>query len=260
VDFYLGTHRPHWLGLTEHPLFISRRQLTQRRALPKAIGPWALDSGGFTELSTFGEWTTTASEYVADVRRFADEVGLLEWAAPQDYMCEPWIVAKTGLSVREHQWRTVDNYLELRSMWPDGPFIPVLQGWESNQYLAHVEMYDRVGIDLAALSRVGLGSVCRRQGTMTVELIVRNLSALGIRLHGFGFKTQGIQRCADVLTSADSMAWSFRARRGLIRLPGHTHRTCANCLEWALQWREQVAALRTRDHQLPLDIMPRHKR
>jgi hypothetical protein len=31
-----------------------------------------------------------------------------------DWMCEPFMLAKTGLSVREHQQRTVTNYLNPR--------------------------------------------------------------------------------------------------------------------------------------------------
>ena len=51
------------------------------------------------------------------------------WAAPQDWMCEPAIIAKTGLAVVEHQRRTVTNFLELQALAPDLPFIPVLHGW-----------------------------------------------------------------------------------------------------------------------------------
>lgn len=254
MDFYLGTHKPHWLGLTEHRLFISRRQLTLIKHPPRSLGPWALDSGGFTELSTFGKWTTTPTEYVADVRRFSDAIGGLEWAAPQDWMCEPWIIEKTGLTVAEHQRRTVANYLELLDAWPDGPFVPVLQGWEPSDYMEHIEQYDRAGIDLRKLPLVGLGTVCRRQHTVTAERIVRSIARLGIRLHGLGFKVTGVRRCADVLASADSLAWSYAARRGSIRLQGHPHKTCNNCLIWALQWRERLVSLDTAEHQMPLDF------
>ncbi len=34
--------------------------------------------------------------------RYRDEIGCLLWAAPHDWMCEPWITAKTGLTVAEH--------------------------------------------------------------------------------------------------------------------------------------------------------------
>jgi len=41
--------------------------------------------------------------------------------------------------------------------------------------------------------------------------------------------------------SADSMAWSFTARRRPVRLDGCTHKTCANCPRWAEQWAQKVA-------------------
>jgi hypothetical protein len=61
---------------------------------PRRAG--ALDSGGFTELRLHGGWRTTAAEYVTVVRRYRDQIGCLEWAAPQDWMCEPFMLAKTG--------------------------------------------------------------------------------------------------------------------------------------------------------------------
>ena len=51
-----------------------------------ARGRWALDSGAFSELSAYGRWTLTLEQYVAAVRRYRDEVGQLDWAAPQDRM------------------------------------------------------------------------------------------------------------------------------------------------------------------------------
>jgi hypothetical protein len=75
MTFWLGTHRPNWLGLTDVPLFVSRRTLAPRRTFPRARGVWALDSGGFSELSLFGEWQTSPRQYVAEVRRFRDELG-----------------------------------------------------------------------------------------------------------------------------------------------------------------------------------------
>jgi hypothetical protein len=58
-------------------------------------------------------------------------------------------------------------------------------------------------------------------------------------LHGFGVKKTGLTRYGQALASADSMAWSFDARR---RPPmsGCTHATCANCLPFALRWRGEV--------------------
>ncbi|MBQ1163698.1 hypothetical protein KBZ21_37505, partial [Streptomyces sp. A73] len=84
-------------------------------------------------------------EYVADVRRITAGVGAPDFVAPQDWMCEPWVIygrnqhLETGnparfhgtreargltddepeqdldTAVRFHQQRTVDNLIELRT-------------------------------------------------------------------------------------------------------------------------------------------------
>lgn len=246
--FYLGVHHANWLATACVPLFVSRRTLAPMKKLPRAAAPWALDSGGFTELSMHGRWTLPARDYVADVRRFRDEVGSLEFAAPQDWMCEPDMLKKTGLTVAEHQRRTVANYVELRELAPDLPFVPVLQGWSLGDYLDCCKAYERAGVDLVSLPLVGIGTVCRRQHTLSAELIIRHLADDGLRLHGFGFKVTGLRACHDVLASADSMAWSYNARRNL-PLPGHEarHKNCANCLEYALQWRDDLFESLERD-------------
>ncbi len=241
MRFYLGAHHPHWLERAPFPLFVSHRRLAARRRLPRAATSWALDSGGFTELRLHGRWRTSAAEYVAAVRRYRDEIGSLDWAAPQDWMCEPFMLAKTGLTVAVHQAHTVANYLELRSLAPDLPFIPVLQGWSLDDYRRCAELYERSGIHLAAEPLVGVGSVCRRQATGEIEVIVHSLAATGLRLHGFGVKTRGMVRYADCMASADSLAWSFEARRAA-PLPGCRHANCANCLRYAAAWRERALA------------------
>lgn len=65
--FYLGTHMDGWLAHVGVPLFVSHRRLARRKTLPRARSGWALDSGGFSELSLYGEWRTTAEDYVAAV-------------------------------------------------------------------------------------------------------------------------------------------------------------------------------------------------
>ena len=247
--FYLGTHKANWLAKTETPLFISRRTLEHRRSFPRALGLWALDSGGFTELSMFGEWKTSARDYVEYVRRFSQEIGNLSFASPRDYMCEPFMIEKTGLSVLEHQKRTVDDYQDLISRAPDLPFIPVLQGWELSDYQRCLELYERAGVDLASLPLVGLGSVCRRQHTAQVAEIASMIASKGIRLHGFGFKTKGLPLVSNALYSADSMAWSYQARY-LPALPECPHKTCANCLIFAEQWRGRVLSNLSKPTQL----------
>jgi hypothetical protein len=239
--FYLGTHEPHWLWRAQFPLFVSHRQLARRpRKLRTASCRWALDSGGFTELALHGRWITTPHAYTDAVATYAEQIGGLDFAAPMDWMCEPFMLDRTGLTVTDHQHRTVANYLVLRQLAPGLPFIPVLQGWTLPDYLACVALYESAGVRLAGLPRVGLGSVCRRQSTRHIATIVAALAAIGLKLHGFGIKTGGLACYGHLLASADSMAWSYAARRQP-PLPGCTgHRNCANCLTYATTWRHRL--------------------
>jgi hypothetical protein len=162
-------------------------------------------------------------------------------------MCEPEIVAKTGLSVTEHQHRTVKNYLVLKRLAPDLPFVPVIQGWSLSDYRRCVSLYHQAGVNLQTERLIGVGSVCRRQASKEIEQIVVGLAAKGLRLHGFGVKTAGLRRYGPHLTSADSMAWSFAGRH----IAGCKHRlrknggylvSEANCSDFALDWRRGVVA------------------
>lgn len=240
MRFYLGTHMPHWMADTTVPLFVSHRRLRNRRQLPTCAERWALDSGAFTEVAGLGRFETTPAEYVAAVRRYRDEIGQLDWAAPQDHMCEPWVLARSELAatVPEAQRWTVDNYLTLRSLADDLPIIPVLQGQTVADYVDHVDQYAAAGIDLEAEPVVGVGSVCRRQATAEIAEIIAVLSQ-SLRLHGFGVKADGIARYGWMLASADSMAWSSRGRR-IRPCPRRGLTSCANCRHHALEWRDRV--------------------
>lgn len=294
--FLLGTPEPSWLwrphpGLEGIALFVSRTRLARRspnRTLPRALHDFALDSGGFTELKKFGGWRISAAEYAAEVRRYRDQLGpeRMLWAAPQDCMCEPWVIYGKNqhlgpnddryfhgtqelrgiapgepeqdltTAVRIHQRLTVDNYLELTSLAPDLNFIPVLQGWALTDYLHCVAMYEQAGVELTAFPVVGLGSVCRREDTDEIAEIVDTLAGLGLNLHGFGVKTEGLGLYGDQLVSADSQAWSYGYRKRKIRLPQCTHggKTCGYCLEGALDWYRRVKDVPPAWRQMTFDI------
>lgn len=183
-----------------------------------------------------GEWRTTEREYVQDVRRFYSEIGSLDWVAPMDWMCEPSILKKTGLTIAEHQVRTVENFLNLRDRLAD-LVIPVLQGWTLDDYQRCWQLYEEYAVDLQSEVVVGLGTICRRQDTAEAGKIVRALAPL--RLHGFGVKSAGLESFSDALVSADSLAWSYRARHDH-PLPGCPHKACNNCLRYALRWRSKL--------------------
>jgi hypothetical protein len=230
-----------WLERLDVPLMVSRQRLCDRRRMPRARLPWVLDSGGFNEVTNFGGWRIDAKTFVSQVCRIAEEVGQMLWSPPQDWMCEEKALLSTGLSIREHQRRTLVSFLECRDLAPEIPWIPVLQGATRDDYLRHVDDYLDAGVDLSGLPTVGLGSVCRRQATDEVVRIVADLHRLGLSLHGFGVKLKAKDRLGPLLQSADSLAWSLHARKRAA-LPGCTHRNCSSCARYALLYRERVIA------------------
>lgn len=239
--FYLGVHEPGWMKQVDVPLMVSRNRLARPGRLPQARGRWVLDSGGFTELQRHGGWRIDARTYAREVAEYR-EAGNMDWAAPQDWMCEPAIIhgghgfVGTGLSVAEHQARTVGNFIELKAL--DAPVIPVLQGFSLAEYEHCVTLYERAGVKLALEPIVGLGSVCRRENTDEIGAVVTAMTAHGIRCHGFGCKAGAVRRYGGILASADSMAWSLGGRRrGTCT---HLKSRCANHLHWALDWRQEL--------------------
>ncbi|SES04111.1 DUF7221 family queuine tRNA-ribosyltransferase-like protein [Streptomyces qinglanensis] len=263
MKFYLGA-KPHFMAHTDVPLFVSDTTLRGIRRLPEARGPWALDSGGFTQLSEHGTWGSGPSprQYVEQIRRYAEHIGRLEWAAPQDWMCEDVIInggpmpggkhaPGTRLSVAEHQRRTVANFCELRALNCPVRIIPVLQGDRPAAYEQCATLYERAGVDLTREPLVGVGSVCRIQDTPLAAEVIHTVAGIvgPGRAHGFGFKTEGLRRVAHLLGTADSMAWSAQGRHTPgdgcdFRLPRSRgpHKNEANCLRYALAWREGVLA------------------
>lgn len=254
-QFYLGIHHPCWLRTIPVPVFVSHVALRKYKRLPVRLAGaiWALDSGAFSEIDKFGKWMTTPEDYAAAVRRYRDEIGGLAWAAPMDWMCEPRMLAKTGLTVAEHQHRTIESVLHLRAIAPDLPFAPVIQGWDLRSYVNCVKLYTEAGIDLAAEPIVGIGSVCKRQGTDEIGRVVTVLAdEFGLKLHGFGVKSTGVSKYGAALTSSDSMAWSKAGRA----VPGCAHgtrgKTEANCIEFGLEWRARMLASVNPWHQASL--------
>lgn len=212
MRFFTGLHQP---SDAKHfdAAFVSVNRLRGRKG-PFAVGDWIMDSGAFSEISTHGHYRHEVAEYAGQIRRWKTNGNLLA-AVAQDYMCEPHIVAKTGLSVPEHQRLTVERYDALMAEETGVYILPVLQGFEPEDYIRHLEMY---GDRLAHGAWVGVGSICKRNGDpRAIAQVLHGIKEArpDLRLHGFGLKTTALAHplVRSLLDTADSMAWSFAARR-----------------------------------------------
>lgn len=215
MRFFTGLHQP---SDAQHfdACFISVNRLRNRKSSFK-VGDWIMDSGAFTTIATHGGYPLPVESYAADIRAICgrQEHGHLLAAVAQDYMCEAWMLEKTGLTVPDHQRLTIERYDALLACHHGVYIMPVLQGYAPADYVAHVRQY---GARLALGAWAGVGSICKRNGDPAA--IWRVLNAIkterpDLLLHGFGLKQTALKSwlIRDMLETADSMAWSFAARK-----------------------------------------------
>ena len=237
--FYVGLHQ-----ITDAKHFdsacISIRRI-QGRFKPLVCPDVLVDSAAFTELALYGRYKRTVADYAAELFRLhRDGVVCITAAVAQDYMCEPFMLRRTGLTVEEHQTRTIRRYdrlvLRLNELFGwEIPFevMPVLQGYTTLEYIRHIEMY---GARLKEGMWTGVGSVCKRN--TNPQAIAFVLSAIkkkrpDLRLHGFGIKVTALKDglVRSLLFSSDSQAWGKNA-----------HRNNRNQNDWreAMHYKEKV--------------------
>ena len=213
MRFFVGLHHCHVAGNFD-AAFISVNAIRGRKS-PFPARDWIMDSGAFTTIAKYHGYPHPVSEYAAQIRRWKDNGNLLA-AVSQDYMCEPHMLALTGLTVADHQRLTIERYDALVAENTGVYIMPVLQGYSPGEYRSHIKQYgDRLKPGLW----VGVGSVCKRNSTnlfavwMVLDTIKEERPDL--LLHGFGLKKTALKETfiRELLHSADSMAWSFAARR-----------------------------------------------
>lgn len=212
MRFFVGLHQPSDARHFD-AAFISVNRLRNRKG-PFAVGDWIMDSGAFSTIATHGGYPFGVEEYAAQITRW-QSCGRLLAAVAQDYMCEPAMLAKTGLTVADHQRLTIERYDALLPLVGRVHVMPVLQGYQPDDYVAHLAQY---GDRLTPGMWVGVGSVCKRNGdasAIEAVLLAIKVARPDLRLHGFGLKTTALRSglVRELLETADSMAWSFAARR-----------------------------------------------
>lgn len=213
MRFFVGLHQPSDAKNFE-AVFVSVNRLRNRKG-PFAVRDWIMDSGAFTTVNKHGGYPESVDEYAGHIKRWSANGNLMA-AVAQDYMCEPFVIARTGLSIAEHQRLTIERYDALVACDTGDTYImPVLQGYAPADYVAHLAAY---GERLAYGAWVGVGSVCKRNGdARAIESVLCAIKSArpDLRLHGFGVKTTALRSglVRSMLETADSMAWSFAARR-----------------------------------------------
>lgn len=212
MRFFVGLHQP---SDAKHfgAVFVSVNRLRRRKG-PFSVRDWIMDSGAFSAILRHGGYPDGVEEYAAQINRWKANGNLLA-AVAQDFMCEPPLLARTGLTVAEHQRLTIERYDALLPL-VDGVYVmPVLQGYSPEEYVDHIRQY---GERLKPGMWVGVGSVCKRNGdpaAIEAVLFAIKRERPDLRLHGFGLKTTALRSglVRELLVTADSMAWSFSARK-----------------------------------------------
>lgn len=211
--FFVGVHQPcdaHQVDAA----FISIHRIA-RRIAAFLVGDWIMDSGAFSTILKHGGYPDPPQTYAAQIKRWSTNGNLLA-AVSQDYMCEPHMLAITGMTIADHQRLTIERYDALLACDLGGVYLmPVLQGYAPADYVRHLEMY---GDRLAHGAWVGVGSVCKRNGNpAAIEEVLLAIKRVrpDLRLHGFGIKTTALKSAVvrALLWTADSMGWSFAARK-----------------------------------------------
>lgn len=240
---YLGVWQNRQARIAPQFMFSLRRLKERKSPAPFQGYDWIMDSGAFSEININGHYTYTPEEYLKYV-----EMHQPSRFFNMDYMCEPFVLAKTGLTVKEHQARTIENQIKIMDLLNKyditGEFCGCIQGWKIDQYLEHIDALKAHGL---ITPKMGVGSVCRRNSkAQIVEVLNAVKTELPcVKLHGFGVKTDILKEplIYDCLDTCDSMAWSFDGRR-IEKKPcldcQHHCKNCANCHVYMMKWYDRL--------------------
>jgi len=250
-EYFVGTDRLTRANkrnamISANALVRNERGQLRYRQDPLVVNRWMMDSGAFSQINLYGDFIMSPEEYIKLACKFQYN-GRLACIVTQDYMCEPDVIKKLNesgnrASVRIHQQKTVERYIKLvdlaRKYHLQVPVMPVLQGWEVEDYWDHYCMYKSAFMAGSGRMRwnpawIGIGSTCKRN--KNPEIVVEILDSLEYQIRGyfahpwmnfeacagidynktkvhlFGFKTTGLKnsRIKDRIYSADSFAYDF---------------------------------------------------
>jgi len=167
-----------------------------------------VDSGGYSMMKD-GTGHPPAEEYLDHLR----EVGPSLFAL-QDYPCEPDLLDDLDETVQSHQDKTTAAHRELVDAYCPGDPVAVVQGWDTSDYLRHLDDLADHGL---LTDRLGVGSIVRRNAETEIRDVltaVADATPSRVKLHGFGVKVSVLSHptAREVLRSADTLSYSYRER------------------------------------------------
>jgi hypothetical protein len=209
--------------------------VTQVERLRQYPGDVVLDSGGFVAMSRYGgRFRFTAEDYLELVRRVRPL-----WYASMDFCCEPELRLDNEVRIADTVARLQELCRLARTAGLPEP-VPVIQGYEVAEYRACFEQFDaHYRGDWP--QRVAIGTLCRRPGREVapiVDAVAEWLPVTTTDIHLFGVKGTTLAHFRDKprISSIDSMAWNYAARR-----VAHRHgvtNTNANRIHHLFTWLE----------------------
>jgi len=201
-----------------------------------------LDSGAFGCAFYDGGYTYNCEEYLEIVGKVKPT-----WWATMDYPCEPTILP--AMSINERIEKTIENTQTLRAA-PFGGFLPVIQGWEIEDYLYCAERMKKENLIQPVMA---IGSICRRGSQAEVVAVVSALQRAlpEVKFHAFGTKISTLNynngEILNYLESLDTAAWQFNEKD---ELGGWRPRTHQEILRRLVGYKKKLDKKIASPHQL----------
>ena len=230
AHFFAGHDRPRGTEALDR-MMIAAHNVSENGFEAPANG-WMLDSGGFTQLTTRGEYERTPADYVRFVMDASEKIPGLVAAVQQDYIVCDEVAEATGrtpgrdadFALRaETGGRFLRTHRAARRLGCDVPIMPVLQGRTQAEYVEEASNLRHLE---GEVSIVGLGGLKARKKdspgetpspAWCRELVLRLDEVLDVRWHalGIGARYMNHPEAGPVLRrrlwSYDSAAWKVQA-------------------------------------------------
>ena len=172
-----------------------------------------LDSGGFSFFTKYSDYPFELNKYIEWIHNMNEaNDGKVNYCAIRDYPCEPLINRASISTNKERIEKTVQNAIECIDTDNTINWMPVLQGYDLEEYLSCLDLYKDVGIieDILAI-----GSMCRRTDIKTIEKIIRSIKKeYNGKIHLFGLTMNALKSkyIVDNTFSCDTIGYTFMCK------------------------------------------------